>query len=279
MKKLILLSTTLAATLLMAEAPSAQLTADIAAAKKVADEANAKLKALESQLPQNQDIMTNMKLGYMKTDGNTNTETFTLDGKIKKEWGNNSLALVLDAQYGNADDADGNNEVTKNKYFAELQYAYKFTSALSATVVVGYKDDKFSSYNYQSYVGPGVKYQAYKSAKQNLNAEASLLYCSDDIQEQYAATSDLDDTYGSYKAKITYELKVLDNLTFNQEVSYRASMSESQNYFGYSNSQLTSKISDIFSAGIGYKIDYTHLVAAGLEQRDNTLSAFISLDY
>jgi len=278
MKKLILLSTTLAATLLMAEAPSAELTADIAAAKTAADAANAKLKALESKLPQNQDIMTNMKLGYMKTDGNTNTETFSLDGKIKKEWGNNSLALVFDAQYGNADDALGNNELTKNKYFAELQYAYKFTGSLSATVVAGYKDDKFSTYNYQSYVGPGVKYKAYKSAKQELNAEASLLYAYDELQDQYPS-EDFTNGYGSYKAKVTYGLQIVDNLKFDQELSYRASMDDSENYFAYSKSELSSKISDVFSAGISYKIDYTNLVADGIEQRDNTLAAFISLDY
>jgi len=249
MKKLILLSTTLAATLLMAEAPK------------------------------DQSIKTNAKLGYMKTDGNTNTETFSLEAKIKKDWGKNSLALVLDAQYGNTENATGVSEVIKNKYFAELQYAYAFTSALSATLVVGYKNDEFSSYNYQSYVGPGVKYKAYKSDKQKLNLEASLLYSSDEVQEQFASNTALEEKYGSYKAKLTYELQIVENLKFNQELSYRASMNESQNYFAFSNSQLSSKISDIFSAGLGYKVDYAHLVPAGIEQRDTTLSAFISIDY
>jgi len=282
MKKLILLSATLAASLLMAEEPSAQLTADIAAAQKASDAATAKLKALKAQLPQNQDIMTNLKLGYIKTDGNSNTETFSLDGKVKKAWGNNSLALTFDAQYGNADTTDANgvttNELTKNKYFAELEYAYTFTDTLSITLVLGYKDDKFSTYNYQSYIGPGIKYKAYKSDKQELNAEASLLYAYDELQDQYS-TSDFTNGYGSYKAKITYELKIIDDLKFNQELSYRASMDDTQNYFAFSKSELSSKISDIFSAGISYKIDYANLVADGIEQRDNTLTGFISIDY
>ena len=279
MKKLILLSSTLAASLLMAEAPSAQLTADIAAAKEAADTANAKLKSLQAQLPQNQDIMTNVKFGYIRNDGNTNTEVFSLDGKIKKEWGNNSLSLILDAQYGNAEDSNGNKEVTKNKYFTELEYAYAFTSTLSATVVVGFKDDEFSSYDYQSYVGPGVKYKAYKSDRQEVDVEASLLYSHDVIQEGLLDITGLEEDYGSYKAKVTYALNVLENLKFDQTLSYRASMDESQNYFIFSNSALSSKISDIFSAGVSYKIDYSNLVAEGKEQRDNTLAAFISLDY
>jgi len=283
MKKIILLATSLATSLLMAEEPSQELLNDIAKAKETASVADAKLKALQSKLPQNQDIMTKLKLGYIKTDGNSNTETFSLDGDIKKEWGNNSLKLSLDAQYGNTDIIDANNvtknEETKNKYFTELEYAYSFSDKLSTTLVLGYKDDKFSSYNYQSYIGPGVKYKAYKSDKQELNAQASLLYSHDQIQEQYLTTTDLKNNYGSYKATFTYELQIFENLKFNQELSYRAAVDESQNYFVFSKSEISSKISNIFSAGLSYKVDYANLVAETIEKRDNTLAAFISLEY
>ncbi len=279
MRKTVFLSSTLMATLLMAEQPTPELLANIAKAKEEASVADAKLKALQAKLPQNQAIMTKLKLGYIKTDGNSNTETFSLDGNIKKEWGNNSLKLTLDAQYGNAENADKVSEVTTNKYFTELEYAYAFTSKLSSTLILGYKDDKFSSYNYQSYIGPGMKYKAYKTEKQELNVEASLLYSHDEIQGQFTSDTSLQTDYGSYKAKLTYELQVMENLKFNQEASYRAAMNDSQNYFAFSNSALSSKISDIFSAGVSYKIDYSNLVAEGIERRDNTLAAFISLDY
>jgi putative salt-induced outer membrane protein len=279
MKKTILLSTTLMATLLMAEQPTPELLANIAKAKEVASAADAKLKALQAKLPQNQEIMTKLKLGYIKTDGNSNTETFSLDGNIKKEWGNNSLKLTLNGQYGNAENSDKVSEVTTNNYFTELEYAYAFTSKLSSTILVGYKNDKFSSYNYQSYIGPGVKYKAYKTDKQELNVEANILYSHDEIQDQFKNDSSLESDYGSYKAKLTYELQVMENLKFNQELSYRAAFDDSQNYFSFSKSELSSKISDIFSAGISYKIDYSNIVAEGIDKRDNTLTAFISLDY
>jgi len=276
-KKIVLISLVTSSLLVAGEVAKDQvkLQADITAAKAEKTAAEDKLKALEAQLPQNQDIMTNVKLGYLKTDGNTNTETFSVDGSLKKAWGKNSASVIFDAQYGNAEDV-----LTKNKYFVELEYGYLFTSSLTANMVVGYKNDKFSSYSYQTYVGPGIKYGALSSARQKLDVEASLLYSSDKLQDQYvAAQPDFVENYGSYKAKALYELNILDNLKFNQELSYRASFEDSQNYFIFSKSELSSKISDILSTGIAYKIDYTNLVATGIERRDNTLSAFLNLDY
>lgn len=279
--KKILLSSILASGLLLATEPTdPKLVADITAAKAQKAAADAKLKALEAKLPQNQDIMTNLKLGYMKTDGNSKTETFTLDGKAKKEFGTQYLSLVLNAQYANADVTVNNNvttnQLTTNKYFAELGYGYGVTDALSITAVLGYKNDKFSSYDYQTYFGPGAKYKTYKSARQELNLAASLLYSHD---KEQVATPDFTEDYASYKANLTYELQILDNLKFNQEASYRASFDDSDNYFVFSNSELSNKISDIFSAGVGYKADYTNLVASDLEKLDTTFTAFLSVDY
>ncbi len=255
-----------------------KLAADITVAKAQKSEAEAKLKALEAQLPpvpQNQDIMTHMQLGYIKTDGNTNTETFSLDGSFKKAWGKSSGSIIFDSQYGNAEGVE-----TKSKYFVELEYAYLFADTLSFTYLIGYKNDKFSSYNYQAYTGPGLRWATYKSQKQQFNLEGNILYSQDELQSKnVVAPNDATDTYASYQAKLTYELKVLENLTFNQDLSYRASFEEANRYFVYSKSSLTSKLSDIFSAGINYKIDYTNEVPAGIVQRDNTLTAFISLDY
>ena len=275
----ITLSLLLASSLIMAvEVDQTKLASDIAAAKEQKSTADANLKALEAQLPpapQNQDIITHVKLGYIKTDGNTNTETFALDGSFKKAWGKNSGSIVFDSQYGDAEGIE-----TKSKYFVELGYAYLFTDTLSFTYLAGYKNDKFSSYNYQAYTGPGMKWATYKSDKQKLNLEGSILYSQDELQSQnVVAPDDATTTYGAYQAKLSYELQILENLKFNQDLSYRASFEEASNYFIYSKSALTSKISDIFSAGVDYKIDYTNEVAAGIFRRDNTLSAFLSLDY
>ncbi|MDF1883139.1 DUF481 domain-containing protein [Sulfurimonas sp. SAG-AH-194-C21] len=273
MKK-ITLSLLLASSLMIA----AEVAVDQTKLASDISDAKANLKALEAQLPpkeQNQDIITHVQLGYIQTDGNANTETFAVDGSFKKAWGKNSGSIIFNSQYGEAENVEN-----KNKYFMELQYAYAFSKKVSFTYILGYKNDKFSSYTYQAYTGPGAKYHAYNSDVQKLDLEGSILYSQDELQAQNViAPNDAISTYTSYQAKLAYEIQVLGNLKFNQDLSYRASFEDSNNFFIFSSSALSSKISDIFSAGISYKVDYTNEVAAGILQRDNTLSAFLSLDY
>jgi len=285
MKKILLsalLMTTLTVTSQAAVAKDqVKLQADIAEAKAQKSKAEDTLKALQAQLPPNEQIMTNVKLGYIQTDGNTQTQTFSLDASVKKAFGKNNLSLILNGQYGSDTTTDATTNVstkkeTNNKYFAEGAYGYSFLETLSFTYIIGYKNDKFSSYDYQSYTGPGLKYLALKNATNELHFEASALYSKD---KQQTSTPDFDETYGSYRAKLNYTLNILDNLKFEQEASYRASFSDAENYFVFSKSALSSKISDIFSAGISYKIDYSNLVFAGLEKTDTTLEAFLSIDY
>ena len=153
-----------------------------------------------------------------------------------------------------------------------------FTETLSFVYVVGYKDDSFSSYDYQVYTGPGVKWKAYSSNRQKLNLEGSILFSQDKFINVTPA-EDEKNTYSSYLVKLAYELKIIENLTFNQDISYRSAIEDSNNYFVLSESKLSSKISDIFAVGISYKIDYTNEVSPGIKQRDNTLSVFLSVDY
>lgn len=269
-----LLSLVAISTLSLASAPvDEKLSADIAAAKAEKEAAEAKLSALEAKLPQNQDIMTHVKFGYIQTDGNTETTAFSVDGNIKKAWDKNSLKLIFDAQYGKADEV-----VNKKKYFTELQYAYLFSSTLSFTYMAGYKYDFFSSYDYQAYTGPGLKWATYSSDTQKLDLEGSILYSQDKFQN-VTPPADETNNYSSYLAKLAYELEIIDDLKFNQDLSYRSAFEDANNYFVFSESKLSSKISDIFSAGVSYKVDFTNEVAPGIEQRDNTLSAFLSIDY
>ena len=271
MKKIVL-STLLISTLaLTASAAVAKdqvkLKADIEAAKAAKTTAEDNLKALESQLPANEQVMTTVRLGYINSTGNSETETFSLYADAKKAWNKHNASLTLDSQYGNA-----NGESNANKYFVEGNYGYSFIPSLSVTGVLGYKNDKFSSYNYQSYIGPGLKWATYKSDRQDLSLEGSILYAMDELQ-----SSD-DNNYGAYRAKVLYALNIFDNLKFDQELSYKGSFDESENYFVFSRSALSSKISDIFSAGVSYKVDYSNLTVTR-SRHDNTLEAFLSIDY
>ncbi len=217
-------------------------------------------------------LVTHTELGYIKTDGNTETQTFNLDAKAKKGWGKHIANLLIDAQY-----ADDSGIETKNKYIIELNYDYEFTDRFAFTYLAGYKSDKFSNFDYQFYTGPGAKYKAIISDLHNLTLEGNILYAMDELKA-IAPDPAYSDDYASYRAKGVYTWQMLENLKFSQELSYRGSFEETSNYFIFSKSALTSKLSDIFSAGISYKVDYVN--EPGLkESTDTTLTANLIIDY
>lgn len=213
-------------------------------------------------------FVTHTELGYIQTEGNTKTETFNLDAKATKSWDAHALTLKADAQYAKDSDVE-----TKNRYSAELKYGYSLSERFALGYLVGYKEDKFSGYEYQAYTGPDATYKAIVSETQNLLFEAAILYAQDKLDDQEA------ETYGSYRVSLAYDLQILENLKFTQDASYRGSMEDQENYFVISKSALTSKISDILSAGLSYKVDYANIIPPERVHTDKTLTANIIIDY
>jgi len=223
-------------------------------------------------------LVTHTELGYIETQGNTETKTFNLDSKVKKGWGANIFTLTFDGQY-----ASDNQIETKNKYFVELEYDYEITDRLAFNYLAGYKADKFSGFAFQLYTGPGAKYKAIVSDNHNLSIDANLLYAKDSYDAVYSGPTisqqGYEDQYASYRVKAVYNWKMLENLKFDQEVSWRGSFETTNKYFIFSKSALTSKLSDTFSAGISYKVDYAQVPATGKEDTDTTFTANLIIDY
>lgn len=238
-------------------------------------------------------LKTHTELGYVSTSGNTDTEAFSLDLNAKKEWTKHIATLDLDGQY-----ATDKGVETKNKYLIELQYDYKFTERFSFNYLLGYKSDKFSGFTYQFYTGPGAKYKAIHTKTHKLSLDGNILYAKDRYADVWVDASgnkvsypyDPDtrasiktpaysNNYTSYRAKGVYTWQIIESLKFLQELSFRGSFEQSNNYFIDSKTAFTNKISDIFSAGISYKIDYVNLPAEGKKKTDTTFAFNLIIDY
>jgi len=249
--------------------------------------------AEDTKYDESNKLITHTEFGYISTTGNTNTKTYALDSKIKKGFDKHLFALSFDGQY-----AEDSNVETKNKYLLELTYDYELTDRLGFKYLFGYKDDKFSGYNYQLYTGPGVSYKAIKTSTQNLSVDSIILYSKDKFEDvdydsadniiaypnpdniAIARTTKGDtDNYTSFRLNAVYEWQVLEDLKFTQDVSYRTEVNDMDNYFVNSKTAFSSKISDMFSAGISYKVDYVNMEADGKKPTDKTLTATLSIDY
>jgi len=238
-------------------------------------------------------LKTHTEMSYVQTQGNTNTNAFSLDFKGQKAWDKNALKLDLDALYG-----DDNGVETRNKILGELNYDYQFSSYFAFNYLVGYKNDKFSGYEYQFYTGPGIKYIALDSKVHSLNFQANALYSLDETMDKYIDTNGDEivypypdgtegaekivgesNDYTGFSAKANYAWQIMENLKFLQEASYRGDFDDSENYFAFSKTALETKISDMFSMGISYKVDYTNLAPEGNEYSDRTFMTSLIIDY
>ncbi|MDD2789717.1 MAG: DUF481 domain-containing protein [Sulfurimonas sp.] len=241
---------------------------------------------------QSDTFISHSELGFNKTSGNTDTTTLNLDGKAEKNLGKHAFTASIDGQY-----AENNGVESKNKFVAELNYDYALTDRLDFNYLAGYKDDKFSRFDYQIYTGPGAKYLVFKDDIHKLTVDGNLLYAKDSIARvNYDAAGDIikypnaDDiatvtydpsyteSYAAYRLKGVYERQLLENLKFGQELSYRSSFKDQSNFFVYSKTGLSTKLSTLFSAGMSYKIDYVNL-PGDKEKSDTTLTANLIMDY
>jgi len=214
------------------------------------------------------DLTTHAELGYVETKGNTDTKTFTFDGNVKKDIQKHSLKLSLDAQYGENDGVEN-----KNKYKVIGEYFYAYSKEWSFGYMAGYKDDKFSGFEYQFTTGPVVKWTPIDTKEQKLAFDLGVLYAVD--KPDNADSND----YASGAAALEYTYQVLENLKFSENASYRTDLSDTDTYFVFSKTALTSKLSDVFSAGISYKVDYTNIPPFGAEHTDRTLAINLIADF
>ncbi len=239
------------------------------------------------------ELKTHTELSYVQTQGNTDTVAFALDFAGTKAWDKHSIKLDLDALYGT-----DNSIETKNKFLGEFNYDYHFADHFALNYLVGYKNDKFSGFEYQFYTGPGIKYIAFDSKVHKLNFQGNILYNLDETMDEYfdangneikypypdgtvgaTVVKGKSEDYTGYSLKGDYAWKITENFDFVQELSYRSAFEESDNYFAFSKTGVMAKISDMFSMGVSYKIDYTNLPPADKEYTDRTFMTSLIIDY
>lgn len=217
---------------------------------------------------QDEQLKMHTGFGFASTKGNTDTTAYNLDTKIQKAFGKHELTLLGDGEY-----ASDSMVRTKNKYFAELDYGYEKCKNIYLEYITAYKFDEFSGYDYRFFTGPGLKYKALNSDTHKLNLSSALLFSKDKKETSQAYN------YTSYRAKVEYSWQMFKNLKFEEILSYRTDVTAVQDYFIFSKTALVSKLSDIFSVGLNYKIDYINMSEPGKQKADKTLSANLIADF
>lgn len=215
------------------------------------------------------DLKTHAEFGFTNTSGNTDTTSYALNLDLKDTWGKHLVNFMFSNQY-----AEDSGSKTINKLLTELNYNYALNDKLAFSYLLGYKNDTFSDFKYQGYTGPGLEYKILQDEVQNLSIGGSILYS----QDKLMSTNSIE-RYSALRVSGAYQYIINENVKFTQDLSMRSSFENTDNYFAYSKTALISKLSDTFSLGLNYTIDYVNLTPTGTQHSDRTLSANLIVDF
>ncbi len=214
------------------------------------------------------EIVTHSEFSYINTKGNTNTTSLAYEGRAKT-----SVDLHIFRAHLNAYKSSDNGETSKDKWSTELNYDYQFCPRVSLNYLIGYKEDRFSGFDYQAYTGPGMGIKLLEEPRHKLNVQGNLLYARDK-PESLAAEG-----YMSAKLGGIYRWQMAENLKFIQEATYRVNLEDTDQSFAYSKTALETKINASLSMGVSYKVDYVNTPPPPSKSTDRTFLASLIIDY
>jgi len=205
-------------------------------------------------------VKTHIEVGYTNTAGNTQSQDLAGTLELKYTFGKNDLRFSGHTLYSSNKDYETDiSSTTKNRWDAEGNYDYNFNDSWAFNYILGGKGDKFSTYTYQAYTGPGAIWTVVKTESNDLKIQANVLWAFDDYQVPYEeGSADTTRDYAAYQASLEYVYQITKSSKFVQYLMYRGEFSDSSNYFAKSKTGVEAKVTDIVSLGIAYTVDYTN---------------------
>ncbi len=230
------------------------------------------------------------ELSYANTAGNTESQDVAGNLKFKYPFYQNAIRFEGNILYSDNDTFDENGSYTdtvrtKNRWDAELNYDYNFNEVIAFNYIAGAKGDEFSTFVYQAYTGPGAVVTALKNDNHDWKFQGNVLYMWDEHRESFNAdtnvtTNQYTHDYAGYQISMDYVFQFTANSKFIQYLMYRSEFEDTTNYFGKSKTAVESKISDIFSMGVSYTVDYTNNKADDVRSyTDNVFLASLIADF
>lgn len=206
------------------------------------------------------------ELGFVKTTGNTETESFVLKAKVinqRNKWKHTAKGEALR-------NAEENDVVTAEKYFLSGKSQYEFKSRSYMFGLVTYDDDRFSGFDYVllGVLGYGRTVMDRENLKLDLEVGAGGRQSEPEIGET--------ENEAVFRAAGDFEWKISKSAVFTEELS--TDIGE-EKYINRSLTALTTKINSYLSSKIAYQVKYTSEVPPGKEKTDTELTFTLLFKY
>ena len=194
------------------------------------------------------------ELGYLKTSGNTNTESLHAKGKLvneRKKWKHTGTIEVTDKS--------DNGVTTANRWYLTGKSDYTIDDISYLFVALSYENDDFSGYDYQATETAGYGYHAIKKEDLKLDLEAGAGV------RQSKLNSGASNSEGLLTGAANLTWVISKTSTFTQLLSVEAG---EDNTITRSVSALTMQIVGNLSAKLSHSIKNSSDVPVGTEKTD-----------
>jgi len=198
------------------------------------------------------------ELGFVKTSGNSETETLNAKFDTSTSYSNWKHSLHLETLNSTSNDVS-----SAEKYLAEGQSDYAISDRTYALGVVTWEKDRFSGFDYQASVALGLGYKIIQEADMELDFELAPGYRVSEFEAGYNE----EDTI--LRAAENFSWKLSETSTLDQMLSSEIGDSNTVTRFGIS---LTSQVAGALSMKVGYNIKHNSDVAAGADKTDRETS-------
>lgn len=195
------------------------------------------------------------ELGYLKTSGNTDTESLYAKGKLVNErnrWKHTAKLEVTDKS-----DSGVN---TAKRWYLTGKSDYKIDDISYLFISLTYEDDEFSGYDYQATETAGYGYHAIRKEDLKLDLEAGL----GSRQSRLTATG-VSNSEAIIRGAADLEWKISKTSTFTQLFSVE---SGDDNTSSRSVTALSMQINGNLSARLSHNIRHNSDVPVGTEKTD-----------
>lgn len=218
------------------------------------------------------------EVGLIITTGNTETESFKLGLKGTQELTDWSNQYKFDALYkkDEVEQSDGAKEskTTAHKYFASAQGNYKLNNPDHRLFVFGsYKDDRFSSYDYQATLAVGWSQNIWADKTSSFEYSIGPGYSFNKTSATEQQESQNEDSF-VLRASLDYSWTISDNAKFTQ---FFSSEKGEENTKSKSESAITANIFGSLAMKFSIKLDHNSHVNGDRDKLDT--EAAVALVY
>jgi len=198
------------------------------------------------------------ELGFVKTSGNSETETLNAKFDASTSYSNWKHSLHLETLNSSSNDVS-----SAEKYLAEGQSDYAISDRAYALAVVTWEKDRFSGFDYQASAALGLGYKVIQEADMELDFELAPGYRVSEFEAGYNEEDSI------LRAAEHFSWKVSETSTLDQMLSSEIGDSNTVTRFGIS---LTSQVAGALSMKLAYNIKHNSDVVEGADKTDRETS-------